>query len=304
MSTTWSIYIIVITVFMLLACFWLLMVTKKKAIENNTDHKKDSQTLSHEFDGIKEFDNPLPAWWLNLFYLSLFFAIGYLIFFPGFGGFSGILNWSSESELQKENIEAKAKVDKIFAQYAHLSIRDLSKEQMAYEAGQKIFLNYCAACHGADAKGAVGFPNLTDNDFLYGKSGEDILHSITKGRSGVMPAFSGLLKEQQVREVALYIQSFSRDPKENMGESQVAISAGKDIFSVQCVVCHGGDAKGNPLMGAPNLTDSVWLYGGDEATLVQTIQQGRNGKMPAHEGILDALQLKLVAGYVYRLSTN
>jgi cytochrome c oxidase cbb3-type subunit III len=302
MSTTWSIYIIVITVFMLLACFWLLIVTRKKELKSNT--KKENETLSHEFDGIKEFDHPLPAWWLNLFYLSLFFGIGYLIFFPGLGGFPGILNWSSESQLQKENIEAKAKIDQIFAQYANLSISDLSKERMAYESGQKIFLNHCAACHGADAKGAVGFPNLTDQDFLYGKSGEAIVQSITKGRSGVMPAFGGLLKESQVREVALYVQSFSGDPKEITGERQVAIAAGRDIFAVQCAVCHGADAKGNPFMGAPNLTDAVWLYGGDEATLVQTIQQGRSGKMPAHESILDALQLKLVASYVYRLSAN
>lgn len=306
MSTAWSIYIIVITVFMLLACFWLLIVTRKKDITGtgNRHNKKihQNKTLSHEFDGIKEFDNPLPQWWLNLFYLSLFFAIGYLIFFPGLGGLPGVLNWSSESQLQKEHQEAKVQIDRVFHQYINQSISDLSKERIAYEAGQKIFLNHCAACHGADAKGAVGFPDLTDQDFLYGQSSDAIAQSIAKGRSGMMPPFGGILKEQQMHEVALYVRSLSHKSKESAGENQAAIAAGRDIFSVQCAVCHGVDAKGNLLMGAPNLTDTVWLYGGDEATLVQTIQQGRSGKMPAHEGKLDALQLKLVASYIYRLS--
>lgn len=291
MSPFWSLWIIALTALTLVGICWVLLANRK-----TRGGGQDTKT-GHTYDGIDEYDNPLPAWWFYMFVITIVFALGYLVAFPGLGAFKGVLNWSSAGQLQRDVAKADAQYGPLFAKYAGMPIPEVAKDPQAQKMGQRLFATNCAQCHGADARGSFGFPNLTDNDWLYGGEPEQIEQTITHGRNGAMPAWESALGNEGVLEVATYVVSLSG----RSADAKLA-QAGKEKFAMYCVGCHGPDAKGNIAMGAPNLTDDIWLYGGSPLMIQQTIRGGRNNMMPAWIDRLGAERVHLLAAYVYSLS--
>ncbi|MEE4246140.1 MAG: cytochrome-c oxidase, cbb3-type subunit III [Kangiellaceae bacterium] len=290
MTDFWSWYIIVIVALMIVGSFALLFFTR------NMDEGKEGSTTGHIYDGIEEYNNPMPKWWLNLFYITLVFGIAYVILYPGMGKFQGYLGWTQTDAWEQEVAAAEEQFGPIFNQYLETPIVELVKNEQAMDMGKRIFLNVCAACHGSAASGSPGYPNLTDDDWLYGGSPEQIKTSLINGRSGVMMAYGGILNEEQITDITSYVVSFSgRDAP------AAQVKAGEAIFKQNCIACHGMDGTGHQMLGAPNLTDNIWLYGRSRKVIAQTIRNGRQGMMPAHQKILGDAKLHLVAGYVYNL---
>lgn len=293
-SEFWSVWIIVLTLGNILACWWLIRWTAKK----RAGEAAEGDVTGHSWDEtLAEYNNPLPRWWLWMFYLTMVFGLVYLVLYPGLGSFRGVLGWTHQNAWAKEMEAADAKYGPLFAKYSAKPITELVQDPSALRIGQRLFVNYCASCHGSDAGGGPGFPNLRDNDWLYGGTPEAITKTILDGRSGAMPAWGKVLGEQGVNEVAAYVLSLSgrqADPK--------LVEAGRKHFATYCAACHGADGKGNPAMGAPNLTDNVWLYGGSPGVIRQTISKGRNGRMPAHRDFLGEDKVHLLATYIYSLS--
>ena len=289
MSSFWSAWVIVITIGVMAACLWLLFANARGTPGESTGHVWD--------DDLREYNNPLPRWWLNLFILTVVFGAGYLLFYPGLGNLGGRLGWTSTGQMQARLDELTAKRRAIFASLSGKDIPALAKDPAAQSLGRAVFLNNCAGCHGTDARGAVGFPNLTDADWLYGGSPEQIVETITHGRHGVMPPIGlGLSPEgkQAILDFVPYWADTNLDPaKREAGEKQ---------FALTCAACHGADGKGNPLLGAPNLTDDIWLFRGGREGVSETIMTGRQSTMPAHETILTPDEIRVVAAYVYALS--
>jgi cytochrome c oxidase cbb3-type subunit 3 len=252
----------------------------------------------HKWDeNLEEYNNPLPRWWLWLFYITLVFGIGYLVLYPGLGKIPGVLGWTQQGQYEKEMAAAEETYGPLFAKYASTPIPDLSRDPAAVKIGQRLFVNYCASCHGSDAGGGPGFPNLSDNDWLYGGSADAIKASILDGRSGAMPAWEAVLQDKGVDEVAAYVQQLSgRDV------DAAKAAAGQKHFATYCAACHGADGTGNQALGAPNLTDDVWLYGGSPGAIRYSIANGRNGRMPAHRDFLGEDKSHLLAAYIYSLS--
>lgn len=300
MSTFWSLFIALATLGTLLGLAWLLIATRKGQRPGDSE-----RTTGHSFDGIEEYDNPLPRWWFLLFLGTLAFAFGYLLLYPGLGNFKGLLpgydeGWTQVSQWQREMAAADARYGPLFAGYAATPITELARDEKALKIGGRLFANNCAVCHGADAKGAFGFPNLTDDDWLYGGDPETIKTSIMQGRQGVMPAWQEILGDAGVRDVTGYVRSLSN--LENPAHVAVDLDAGKQLYATNCAMCHGPDGKGLQVLGAPNLTDKVWLYGSSFAQVQQTIRYGRSGKMPAQAEFLGNDKVHLLAAYVYSLS--
>ena len=295
MSSFWSWWITVITVGNILACYWLIKWASKprpgEAAQGDvTGHSWDDGTLA-------EYNNPLPRWWLWLFYITIIFSLVYLYLYPGLGNFKGYLGWTSSGQYEQEMKQADAEYRPIFAAFSQQSVAEVAKDPRAVKIGQRLFLNYCASCHGSDAGGAPGYPNLTDGEWLYGGDPEVIKLSILDGRTGVMPPWQAALGDQGVDEVTEYVLSLSgRDHDAAKAE------AGKARFETLCVACHGMDGKATPATGAPDLTNNIWLYGGSRGVIKQTISQGRNGKMPAHRDFLGEDKVHLLAAYIYSLS--
>lgn len=291
MSAFWSFWIIALTTLMVVGMCWILLANRK------TTGSGPDTTTGHNYDGIEEYDNPLPAWWFYLFVITIVFAIGYVIAFPGLGSFQGVLNWSSAGELQKDIAEADAQYGPLFTKYANMPIVEVAKDPQALKMGQRLFATYCAQCHGADARGSFGFPNLADNDWLYGGEPERIEQSIAHGRTGAMPAWESALGNQGVLDVASFVVTLS-----GRQADEKSAQAGKEKFAMYCVGCHSADGKGNQQMGAPNLTDGVWLYGGSPLMIQQTIRHGRNNMMPTWIDRLGNERVHLLAAYVYGVS--
>lgn len=290
MSSFWSLWIIVLTVITLVGITWILFANRKTKLNADNEAK-----TGHVYDGIEEYDNPLPAWWFNLFVLTIIFAVGYLAFYPGLGNFKGILSWTSTGQWEAQVKAADEKFGPMYAKLAQQPIPELAKDKAAMKIGQRLFANNCATCHGSDAGGALGYPNLRDKEWLYGGSAETILTSITAGRSAVMPAWANSLGSTGLENVTDYVLNLAKGNAD-------ATSAGGETFAMMCTVCHGADAKGNPAIGAPNLTDGVWLYGGSRDQILQTIAKGRSGKMPAHKDLLSSEKIHILAAYVFSLS--
>jgi cytochrome c oxidase cbb3-type subunit 3 len=233
-----------------------------------------------------------------LFYITVFFALVYLALFPGLGNVQGVLGWSSTGQYDREVAKAKQTYDPIYQKFAALSVEDAAKDPAALAIGQRLFVNNCAQCHGTDAKGAKGFPNLADKDWSWGGDGLAIKTSILQGRMGMMPPMAAAVgTEAEVEAVANYVLSLSGSPHD---AGKVAL--GQEKFAAACAACHGAEGTGNTAMGAPNLTDKVWVYGGSIATIKETIHNGRQGVMPAWQNILGEEKSHLVAAYVYSLS--
>ncbi len=294
MSEFWNWWIIIITVINVLGCWVLLIATRKM---KGSD--AENETTGHIYDGIEEYNNPLPKWWLNMFNICLVFSVIYLILYPGMGKFAGVLGWTQQGQHAEEIAHAKKTYAPLFAKYAATPIAELSHIKQATEMGKRIFVNTCFGCHGSDARGNPGYPNLTDKDWLYGGTPSNIEQSILNGRNGVMPGFSASLSAEQIDGLVQYVGKLSGHP---VDETKAAI--GKMAFDQQCFVCHGNDGRGNQTMGAPNLTDNIWLYGGSSTTIAETIRKGRSGSMPAHSELLGKEKIHLVAAYVYSLSNK
>ncbi len=295
MSTFWSIWVSVIVLGTIFGCWWLLLATRK----NQTTNTETDQTTGHSFDGIEELDNPLPKWWFYLFVGTCIFALGYLALYPGLGNFKGLLGWTQQNQWEAEVQQAEAKYGELYARYGQTPVPELAKNEDALKMGQRLFANNCALCHGSAARGAVGFPNLTDNAWLYGGKPENILTTIHKGRNGAMPA-KGLMPDmtaEQMDQVVNYVLSFSGREKD-----AEAAKAGAAVFAQGCAGCHGADARGNQQIGAPNLTDDAWLYGSTYDWIEETVTYGRQNHMPPQEGRLSDDQIHILAAYVYSLS--
>lgn len=295
LTSFWSGWIIVISLGSILGSFVLLSIVRKGQRFNS----ETTQTVGHEFDGIEEYDNPLPRWWYWMFVLTVIFALGYLTLYPGLGNFKGVLGWSQESAYDREVAKAEAEFGPMFAQFSQTPIEELAQNDQAMRIGQRLFANNCAQCHGSAATGSYGFPNLTDNDWLYGGDAAAISQTILNGRIAAMPAWGAILGEDGVHNVSQYVLSLSGRETDAQAAQQ-----GQQLYNTNCIACHGAEAKGNHLFGAPNLTDNIWLYGGSEQQIMQTIRNGRNGQMPAWEGILGKDKAHVVAGYVYSLSNQ
>lgn len=298
MTSFWSWYVVILTTGTLLALTWLIFATRKGQRSDTTD-----QTVGHVYDGIEEYDNPLPRWWFMLFVGTIIFAVGYLVLYPGMGNWKGILpgydgGWTSTKQYEREITKADDKYGPIFSKYAAMSIEEVAKDEQALKMGGRLFASNCSVCHGSDAKGSHGFPNLTDNDWIWGGDTETIKLTIMKGRNAAMPGWEAALGNDGIKNVTGYVRSLSglKNPE------GVDLEAGQKSFNTMCVACHGADAKGNPMLGAPNLSDKIWLYGSSFAQVQQTIRHGRNGQMPAQEDFLGNDKVHLLAAYVYSLS--
>ena len=288
MTSFWSLWIIILTSITIIGSVWILIANRK------TD-KKIGETTGHIYDGIEEYDNPLPMWWFYMFVALTVFSIGYLILFPGMGSFKGILNWSSQDQLAEETQEREDDFKSYAAQYLVMPAAELAEHSQALKMGRRIYKSYCASCHGADAVGYPGFPNLTDNDWLYGGDEQSIKHSIRKGRQANMLAFEQVLGDN-IPLMAEYVQK--------LGQEDVSQHPMATTFQQQCSVCHGSDGLGNQALGAPNLTDDIWLYGGDTKTIIKTLTYGRAGQMPAHETLITEERIHLLTGYILSLSNT
>lgn len=295
MSTFWSLWISVITLGTIFACWWLLWATRKG---QSTDQETD-RTTGHSFDGIEELDNPLPKWWFYLFVGTCIFSLGYLALYPGLGNFQGLLGWSQHSQWQDEVQVADAKYSEIYAQFGSVPVEELADNGRAMQMGQRLFANNCAVCHGSAARGAIGFPNLTDDAWLYGGEPENILHTLNNGRQGNMPAkgFMPNMNSEQIDQVVNYVLSFSGREKD-----KAAAESGKEVYAQGCAGCHGPEANGNPALGAPNLTDDAWLYGSTYEWIEETVIYGRQNNMPKQSDRLSSDQIQILAAYVYSLS--
>jgi cytochrome c oxidase cbb3-type subunit 3 len=291
-NSGWSIYVAGVTIVGLVFCLVLLAIASRRKVmssDNTTGHVWD--------EDLREMNNPLPSWWMWLFVGTVFFAAAYLTFYPGLGGNAGSFKWSSAGQYDKELADAKAKLAPIYAKYASMPAAELIHDPQAIGIGERLFANNCAGCHGADAHGSKGFPNLTDNDWLWGGSPERIEETITKGRMGMMPVMAPAVgTADDVRNVANYVLSLS-----GSAHNSVAAQLGKPKFMV-CAACHGMDGKGNQMLGAPNLTDKIWLHGWGEAAIVAMVTNGKTNQMPAHESRLEPAQIHVLAAYVWSLS--
>jgi cytochrome c oxidase cbb3-type subunit 3 len=295
MSDFWSGWIIILTLGNIFFCYWLIRWTAKP----RPGESAVGETTGHQWDGLEEYNNPMPRWWLWMFYITIVFGLAYLTLYPGLGKFGGMLGWTEVTQYEAEVDKADAEFAPIFKQYASTPVTELANNPEAVSVGRRLFLNYCAVCHGSSAKGAPGFPNLSDKDWLYGGTPEAIKTSILNGRGGNMPPMGAAVGgEEGIDQVAAYVMSLSGrevDPAK--------AEAGKAKF-VACAACHGMDGTGNQMLGAPNLTDNTWLYGGSPKAIQETIRNGRRGMMPAHKDFLGEDKSHLLATYVYSLSNQ
>ena len=293
-SDFWHWYIAIATVISILACVWLI-----RWMTAGFESKDEVETTGHVWDSdLTEFNNPLPRWWLGLFYVTLAFGGFYLLLYPGLGSFGGFLGWSSKGAYEQEVRSVEAEVGPLFARYRQTPVLELIKDEEALKIGERLYLNYCSTCHGSDARGARGYPNLRDRAWLWGGDPDSIKATITNGRVAVMPAWEGPLGgEAGVDEVTQYVLSLSgRATIDSLAES------GKAKYQTFCVACHGPEGKGNQALGAPDLSDDVWLYGGSITRIAESIAGGRNGQMPAQNERLGDDKIHLLTAYVYSLS--
>jgi cytochrome c oxidase cbb3-type subunit 3 len=298
MHDGWGLYIALITIASIAACLVLLFSMASRRVPT-TESGSSQGTTGHVWDeDLAEWNNPLPRWWMWLFLITLVFSAVYLVLYPGLGTFAGEHGWTSRGQYEAEMKAAAAKHGPVVDGFLEQDIKTVAADPRAREMGQRLFLNYCAQCHGSDAGGSRGFPNLKDQDWLHGGDPERIQTSIAKGREGVMPPMGPVVGgEDGARDVMHHV--FRLGGRHFDG---VRAFRGKEKFDTVCAACHGTDGKGKPQIGAPNLTDDIWLHGGSEAAILESIVKGRKGSMPAHEGFLDGGKIHLLAAYVYGIS--
>ncbi|RYZ11572.1 MAG: cytochrome-c oxidase, cbb3-type subunit III [Comamonadaceae bacterium] len=289
----WSSYVAVATLLSILACALLLWLTARKRVAPSADN-----TTGHVWDeDLREANNPLPMWWVGLFVLTIVFGLGYLVVFPGLGSFEGQSAWSSRAEYEADVAKSTQELAPVYARFAAMPFEGVARDPQARAIGERLFMNNCAQCHGSDARGGKGFPNLTDRDWLHGGEPGKIVETITKGRSGVMPPMAAAVgTPEDVKNVANYVLSLAGEPHDS-----VRAGLGKSKFTA-CAACHGIGGVGNQAIGAPNLSDKVWLHGYGEAAIVQMINGGKHNVMPPQEGRLTEAQIGVLAAYVWGFS--
>lgn len=297
-SGFWNGYVMVLVALSLAYC--LLVLVSNNSVDRSHEL---NQLHGHVWDEtLCEYNNPLPRWWMYLFWLTVIFAVVYLVLYPGFGNNPGLYGWSSKGEngqYAQEMARANEKYGPIYEKYAKMDLQAVAADPEAHAMGQRLFLTYCAQCHGSDAHGAKGFPNLTDKDWLYGGAPETIETTIKGGRQGMMPPFGPVLGAEGVKDAANYVRSLS-----GLAHDSLRAQRGAELFAQNCAACHGPDAKGNQAIGAPNLTDKVWLYGSSEATIIETVTNGRTNRMPAFQDFLGDAKVHLLAAYVWNFSNK
>lgn len=297
-SSFWDYYVAIIAIASIVGCAVFLKFQSKRRVVTNTSGSPE--TTGHAWDGgeLQEFHNPMPRWWIMLFYITIVFAIVYLILFPGLGTqYKGALKWTSAGQHADEVKRAEDVYGPVFAAFLAKPLEAVAADQKGRQIGERIFLNNCAQCHGSDARGSKGFPNLADSEWMYGGEPEALKTTIAAGRQGAMPPMAGALGgPEDVTDVANYVLSLS-----GSAHDAARAARGKEKFAV-CAACHGPEGKGNPQLGAPDLTNKIWLYGGSVATITETITKGRAGVMPAWKGTLSDAEIHLVSAYVYSLT--
>lgn len=295
MSTFWSLWIIMLTLGCLALVIWVLFANRKVAVRD--DDEPENRTTGHVYDGIEEYDNPLPRWWFQLFVGTLVFSAAYLLWYPGLGAFKGLSGWTSVGELERDNQKAQEEHAGMFAEYLATPIAELAQDNTAMKMGMRLFANNCAVCHGADGGGAYGFPDLRDDDWLYGGDPETIKETLISGRNGNMPAWGPIIGESKVLAVSEYVLSLSG----NAGDAAL-VERGAAVYQQNCAACHGADGTGNQALGAPDLTDDIWLYAGGQEGVRQSVRGGRANVMPMQRDKLQEGKIHVLAAYVYRLS--
>ncbi len=290
-SDFWNLYVVVIVVASILACVVLLVVQGKATFT-------PGKTMGHVWDeDLEEYNNPMPRWWTWMFVITVVFAFVYLALYPGLGNFKGMLGWTSGGQHKAEVDKMNATVKPLYDKFLAMDVKAVAADKQGKEMGKRLYDTYCMQCHGADARGAKGFPNLADSDWLYGGEPEQIKQTIEAGRLGVMPPHAQLGADT-IKDLANYVRSMAGLPND-----AVRTAKGKEAFmSSGCAGCHGPEGTGMQAIGAPNLTDKVWLYGSSENTIIETITNGRQNKMPAWKEFLGEAKVHLLTGYVYSLS--
>jgi len=288
----WAVFVAAATVLGLVLCLALLIIASRRkvmAADNTTGHVWD--------EDLREMNNPLPRWWMWLFVITVVFAAVYLAFYPGLGSAPGTLKWTSFGQYEAEQEKARLAMQPVYAKYTAMKPEELARDAAAMGIGQRLYLNNCSQCHGSDARGSKGFPNLADHDWLGAGTPDYIAKVINEGRVGMMPPMAAAVgTAEDVRNVANYVLSLSGSPHNN-----VAAQLGKAKYAA-CAACHGADGKGNPVLGAPNLTDKIWLHGWGEQAIVNIVTNGKNNAMPAQGRLLTPAQVQVLAAYVWSLS--
>ncbi len=300
MSTFWHWWVVVLTLANIAGIYWLILWTSKK----RPGEAAEGAETGHSWDGLTEYNNPLPRWWLWMFYITILFALVYLVLYPGLGRYAGILGWHSGNELNladsqyiREQQRAEERYQPIFAAMADRDISSLARDFDALTTGRRLYLNYCATCHGSDARGASGFPNLANGIWQWGGSAEEIRHSIVHGRQAAMPGLAAALGDEGVEQVAHYVLQLSGRDDAN----SALASEGESKYNMFCSGCHGAEGKGMAMLGAPDLTANTWLYGGSLGAIKKTIAEGRAGVMPAFGELLGEERAHVLSAYVYSL---
>ena len=298
MSQGWSWYVIALVVLNIAGCVWLLWWTGKR----RPGDPAPTQT-SHVWDGdLTEYNQPMPRWWINLFYITIVFSIGYLVYYPGMGSFKGTSGWTSRAEHDAYKAVQDARLEKAFAPYAGKPLPELAGDPTALKLGQSIFANNCATCHGSSGQGAIGYPNLADRVWHWGGEPDAILQTVLEGRQAAMPAWGAVLAGMGGEQAQDYVISYVRSLAKPTAKPEFMAAQGKPLYDGVCAACHGAEGKGNPALGAPDLTDDYWLYGDSNESLYATISTGRNGVMPAHGPLIGETRARLAAAYVWSLS--
>lgn len=294
-SNFWSVYVAGITLVSILACLILLWMTGRKKVMSSSDN-----TTGHVWDeDLREMNNPLPVWWVWMFIITIVFALLYLVAYPGLGNFKGQLAWSSASEHEAEVKAANKDLEPLYARFTGMPPDKLAADPQAMAIGERLFMNNCAQCHGSDARGSKGFPNLADADWLHGGEPDKIKETLVKGRNGLMPPMGAAVgTPDDVKNVANYVLSLSGSPHDSL-----RASLGKGKFGA-CAACHGMDGKGNQALGAPNLTDGIWLHGWGENAIISIVNTGKTNQMPAQAEKLTEAQIHVLTGYVWGLSNR
>lgn len=291
----WSVYVAGVTLAGMLACLLLLWVTSRKKVEATADN-----TTGHVWDeDLVEMNNPMPRWWMWLFVGTVVFSLLYLVAYPGLGTYQGELGWTSRDAFRAEVEQADRELAPLYAQFTARKPEEVAGDPQAMAIGERLFMNNCAQCHGSDARGSKGFPNLADADWLHGGSADRIVETITGGRQGSMPPMAAAVgSADDVKNVANYVLSLSGAPHDSL-----RAQLGKSKFTA-CAACHGTDGKGNQAIGAPNLTDDTWLHGYGEQAIISMVNNGKTNVMPAQAGKLSDAQIHVLASYVWGLSNK